>query len=106
MAQPGDVGRHLDRWQLTTFTRLGSLGHLDFEFVGVHQIFRCHTEAARSNLLDAVVGLGIVGIDVRIFATFSGVAAPAEPVHGDAQGAMSFGRNCTQGHSLRTEAAQ
>ena len=53
VTQLADVLRHFRAWQLTTFTGLRALGHLDLNLVRRRQVFSRHTEAARSHLLDA-----------------------------------------------------
>ena len=74
--------------QLTAFAGLGSLRHLDLQFVGVDEILARHTEAARCHLLDrAAPGIAVRQRDepLGILAAFAGVRLPAEAVHGDGQ---------------------
>jgi hypothetical protein len=87
VAHFGDPRVDLGAGQLPTFARLGALRHLDLQFFGVDQVLARHAEAPRRHLLDGAV-LGIApfvgpGVALRVFATFAGVAAPADAVHGD-----------------------
>ncbi len=52
VAQPGDLGRHLVARELAALARLGALGHLDLDLVGVGQVLGRDAEAARRDLLD------------------------------------------------------
>ena len=52
-AEPGNVRGNLLTRKLTTFTRLGTLRHLDFGLVGRHQERRRDTKATGSDLLDS-----------------------------------------------------
>ena len=106
MAQTGDIGRDLNRWQLATFARLRSLRHLDFKLVGVHEVLGGHPEPARRDLVHAVIGFRVGGVDARIFTAFSRIAASAQTIHSNGQRAMGFGRYRTQRHCLRAESAQ
>ena len=49
----GDVLRHLVPGQLTAFTGLGPLRHLDLNLVGADQVLLRHAETAGGDLLDA-----------------------------------------------------
>ena len=71
---------HLGAGQLAALTGLGTLSHLDLEFLGIDQILAGHTKASRSHLLDG----GILGVAVgqgnktfRIFAALAGVGLAA-----------------------------
>ena len=60
--------------QLASFTRLGSLRHFDFQFIGIDEIEGGDTEAARCDLLDVracEIAVRVWLIAHRIFATFS-----------------------------------
>ena len=48
----GDPRVHLVAGELSALARLGALGHLDLQVVGVGQVLRRHAEAARRDLLD------------------------------------------------------
>ena len=104
--QTRDVDGNFAGRKLSAFARLRALRNLDFEFVGVHQIFGSHSEARRRHLLDPVVGLAAVAVDLGVFAALAGIAAAAEAVHGDGESAVRLRRNRAQRHGLRAEAAQ
>ena len=52
VADPGDVLVDLVAGQLAALARLGALGHLDLQLVGVDQVVDRHAEAAGGDLLD------------------------------------------------------
>ena len=52
MTQPRDVVIDLVSGQLAALAGLGALRHLDLDLVGIHEVRRGHTEAARCHLLD------------------------------------------------------
>ncbi|EKE16730.1 MAG: hypothetical protein ACD_10C00834G0001 [uncultured bacterium] len=52
MTQEANVFGNLVARQLTAFTRLGALRHLDLNLIGIDQIFGRDAEAAGSDLLD------------------------------------------------------
>ena len=106
MPQPRDVCSHFLRRQLPAFAGFGALRHLDLDLVGVHQIFGGNAKAPGSHLLHAIVGFGMMAVEVRIFPTLAGIGASAEPVHGRSQRAVRLGRNRPQRHRLGAEAAQ
>ena len=47
----GDDLVDLKAGQLSALTRLGTLCHLDLYFLGIDEVFGCHTETSRSHLL-------------------------------------------------------
>ena len=47
MPQLGDLLGYLVTGQLAAFTRLGPLGHLDLQHVGVGKVLDCHSENGR-----------------------------------------------------------
>ena len=51
MARLGYDFVHLEAGQLSALAGLGALCHLDLQLLGIDQIFRGHTEAARGYLL-------------------------------------------------------
>ena len=53
VAQATDVVRHLAARQLTAFTGLGTLRHLDLNLIGTAEVLGGHAKSARSDLLDA-----------------------------------------------------
>mmetsp|Transcript_21480 Transcript_21480/g.44151 ORF Transcript_21480/g.44151 Transcript_21480/m.44151 type:complete len:370 (-) Transcript_21480:714-1823(-) len=50
--QSGDVFRNLGAWQLTTFTGLGTLCHLNLELLGGDKEFRGDSESTTGDLMD------------------------------------------------------
>ena len=80
---------HLITRQLTTFTRFSTLGDLDLDLIGVHQILRGDTETAGSDLLDGRAERQPILTRCEasgILATLSGVAASMYLVHGHGHG--------------------
>ena len=125
--QHGDVGADLLPGELTALTGFRPLGHLDFDLLGAHQVFRGHAKAPRSHLLNRGAGRVAVpqalqvregggqavfvhivqgGVAARIFAAFAGVGLAANPVHGDRQHLVGFRRQRTEGHAARAEPLQ
>ena len=133
VALHADVFRHLAAGQLTAFTGLGTLRHLDLDLIGRHQVLGRHTKAAGSDLLDlgaqAVtvtqfdIGLDLlfaddgrqrfalldrdtlqfIAVALGVFAAFTGVALATNAVHGHGQCRVGFGRDRTQRHRPRGE---
>ena len=88
VADLADVFIDLVAGKLPAFARLGALGHLDLQLVGVDEIFGGHAKPRRGDLLDgaaAAVAVGIALESVGVFAPFAGVALPADAVHRDRQ---------------------
>jgi hypothetical protein len=106
MPQARNVGGHLLRRKLPALARFRSLGNLDFQFVGVHQVLGGHTKPSRGHLLHAIVGFALLGVDAGILSAFPGIASSAEAVHGDGQGAVRLRRDCAQRHRLCAKPAQ
>src|SRR5919204_6207773 len=52
MPGTGDPRVHLEAGQLAALPRLGALGHLDLQVVGVDQVVAGHTESPGGDLLD------------------------------------------------------
>ena len=80
--------RHLDAGQLPAFTGLGALCDLDFDLAAVVQIFRCHTEPPRCDLLDCtgrIVAIGAGLVARCILAAFTGIGFGPDTVHRDRQ---------------------
>ena len=50
--QLGDVFRYLMAWQLTAFTGLSTLRHLDLNLIRTSQVFGSHTETTGCDLLN------------------------------------------------------
>src|SRR5262245_44104896 len=92
--------------KLSTFAGLGSLRHLDLKLIRADKVLTGYTKARRSDLLDRAVPRVAVCIrDVarRIFATLSGVAAPADTVHRYGERFVSFLADRTKRHCARCE---
>ena len=113
--------------QLTAFARLGALGHLDLDLIRVGQVLGSHAETTRGHLLDRRaqriaglqfdiafdttladdVGEHLARLDLAetagIFAAFTGVRLAADPVHGDGQRGVRFGRDRAQRHGAGGE---
>ena len=93
LAHPTDVIVNLVTGKLTALTGLGTLGHFDLQVGGVYQVIWGDAKPARSHLLDSAaagIAVGVGGIAAVVLAAFAGVAASTHPVHGYAQGFMSF----------------
>ena len=92
---------NLVRRQLATLARLGTLGHLDLQIVGVHQVFARHSESRRRNLLDRRsfrVAIRHRHISLGIFTTLTGIALGTDSIHRNRQVFVSFRRNRTVTH--------
>src|SRR5450759_2743598 len=91
--------------QLTTLSRLGTLGHLDLDVVGLGEIERGHPEAARGNLLDRRAAHRVQQT-ILVLPTLSGVRPATKAVHrhGDrlvrllADGAVAHRSGAEPGH--------
>ncbi len=100
----GDPGIHLRTRQLSALTRFCALRHLDLNFTRLNQIFTRHTKAARCDLLDRAilrVAVRFRRVTRRILAAFSGVALPADTVHGHGQRFMRLFADGTVRHGTR-----
>jgi hypothetical protein len=107
VAGAGDPRVDLEARQLAALPRLGALGDLDLEVVGVDQVLAGHAEAARGHLLDGAapqVAVGVGGVAVGVLAALAGVGAAADPVHGDGQVLVRLGRDGAVGHGAGGEA--
>ena len=103
-AQPGDQFVHLAARQLAALARLGALGDLDLQHLGVDQVGRGDAEPARGDLLDLRHPRGTVA--GRVLAALAAVRAAAQAVHGLGQGLVRLGRERAQGHGGGVEAAE
>ena len=99
------IGVDLVAGQLAALARLGALGDLDLQHVGVDQVVRRHAETSRRHLLDlGVLPLGAVtGRDPRR-PRRSWSARPA--VHGNGQRLVGFRRERAEGHAGGVEARE
>src|SRR5262249_10935218 len=86
---------------------LGALGHLDLQFLGIHEIDAGDTESPGSHLLDrAILRIAVRFYDIalRILATFTRVALAAYSVHGNGERLMRFLADRAIGHRAGLEA--
>ena len=93
--------------QLAAFAGLGTLRHLDLHHVRIDKIFRRHTEATRSHLLNGRThGVAIRHwlIAIRLFAAFARIRLAADAVHRNGERRMGFARYRAVGHCARCEA--
>ena len=89
----GDLFGHLVARQLPAFARLGALGHLDLQHLGVGQVVDRHAEPPAGHLLDRAIGRIAVGqrqVTPGIFTPFARVRHAAEPVHGHSHGLVGL----------------
>ena len=89
----GDPRVHLVARQLAALARLGALGHLDLQVVGVHQVLAGDAEATRRHLLDgraAQVAVVVGHVAIGVLAALAGVALAADAVHGDGEGLVGL----------------
>src|SRR4029077_870518 len=106
-AQLADVAVDLRARQLAALARLGALGDLDLDLVGLHQVADRHPEAARGHLLDrraARVAVREGDVAARILAALARVRAAAEAVHRDRQGLVRLRRARAEAHRPGGEA--
>ena len=100
----GDPRVHLVARQLATLARLGALGHLDLQVIGVRQVLGRHTEPARRHLLDRRP-TGRVVQPVGVLAALARVRLGAEAVHRHGQRLVGLGRDRPVAHRAGREAA-
>ena len=98
----GDPGIDLLSRQVSPFSGLGSLGHLDLDLPGGAQILAGDAEAARGHLLDGTVSLRAQPF--RHLAPFSGVGLAPQPVHGNGQTLVGLLGDGAVGHGAGLEA--
>src|SRR5690606_15972285 len=86
IANAGNLRINLVAGQLSSFTGLGALSHLNLYFLSVDQVFTGHPESSGRHLLDGTttrVAVGTKNIPTGIFTSFSGVTLTANTVHGN-----------------------
>ena len=108
VACPGYHFVHLETGKLSAFTGLGALGYLDLYFVRVHQILCRDAETSRSHLLDGAAQAGAVFAwreACPVFATFTGIAASVQPVHGNRHRLVCLLADGAVGHGARDKTA-
>ena len=101
VADAGDFLVYFVARQLSAFARLGALGHLDLQFLGVDQVFAGDAETAAGHLLDGATAAVAVGVGLeahRVLAPFARVALAADAVHGNRQRLVRLARNRTVRH--------
>ena len=107
VADAGDLTVDLVPRELPPLARLGPLGHLDLELLGVDEVQARDAEAAAGHLFDlrvlAVAG-GIELVADRVLAPFAGVAPAAEPIHGDRERLVGLLRDRAVRHRAGGEA--
>ena len=95
---------HLAGRELTAFTGLCALSHLNLQILGMTEIVDRDTETARCNLADGGTANFTVrprSIAIRVFTTFTAVAHGSHAVHGDSDGFVSFGAQGAKAHGAR-----
>ena len=108
VTQLGNVHADLVTGKLPPLTRLGTLGHLDFDFLRARQIGGTDAEAPGSDLFDGAVGPVAIFETLEsagILATLSTVRLAANAVHRNGQCLVSLGTKSTKRHSSRGETA-
>ena len=101
VAHLGDPRPDLVSGELAPLARLGALGHLDLDVVGLDEVLAGNAEAPGGRLLDGAapgVAVGVEHIPAGILSALSGVRLPAEAVHGDRQGLVRLGGDRAVGH--------
>ncbi|CAB4704754.1 unannotated protein [freshwater metagenome] len=93
---------HLVTGQLTALTGFGSLGHLDLQIVGVHQVLAGNAEAATGHLLDRAAPLRVVQT-LGILAALTGVALGADRVHRHGERLVRLSADAAVAHRSGTE---
>ncbi len=109
VAQTGDQLGDLVAGELATFAGLGALGDLDFDLLGMGEIFGGDSKAGGRHLLHLVIqdrrSSGIVRVGGRIFPALAGIRAGAELVHGLGDGLVRLRAQRAQRHGGSDEAA-
>ena len=88
--------------ELSAFTRLCTLRHLDLDLFCMYEVIGSNTETSGSDLLDRThlrIAVRHSLISFRILTAFTGVGLTAQTVHGDGQSLMCFLTDGTVGHS-------
>ena len=100
-----DPGVDLVTRQLTALTRLGTLGHLDLDVVGVREVLGGDAEAARGHLLDCRPS-GRVVQALGVLPAFSGVRFRSDGVHRHGEGLVRLRRDRSVRHRPGRETLQ
>ena len=107
VAHLGDELIHFMARQLAAFTGLGTLGHLDLQVVGIHQVIRGDSETGGSDLLDGAAPQVAIGIRFEagfIFPALARVGFGAYAIHGNGKGLVRFLRNGAERHGASGKA--
>ena len=102
----GDPRVDLVARELATFARLGPLGHLDLEVVGVDEVLARDAEAPGGDLFDGAapqVAVRVGDVAVGVLSPLARVGTPPEAVHGDGQRLVGFPGDRTVRHGSRGE---
>ena len=94
---------HLSPGQMAALARLGSLRHLDLDFLRAAEVSRRHTEASRCDLLDRTVP--VRAEPRRVLSALAGVGFTAEGIHRLRQRLMRLLRDRPEGHGPCLEPA-
>src|SRR5690606_10695858 len=103
VARARDPRVHLARRQLTALARLGALGELDLDVVGVREVHARDAEAPRCDLLDRAAPLGVEQA-LDVLAALARVRLRAEAVHRDRKRLVRLARDRAVTHGARREA--
>ncbi|CAB4609383.1 unannotated protein [freshwater metagenome] len=94
-------------WELTAFTWLCTLCHLDLKVVGIDEVFARNAKAAGCNLLDcrtSRIAVGKRDETLGVFATFARVRFATQAIHGDRKILVCLSRDRAVGHRSGGEA--
>ena len=92
---------------MSALARLCALRHFYLNLVGGSEVFGCHAEASRSDLLDggaAVFLRSLGGKALVALAALAGIGLAVQPVHGDCQRLVRLLRDGSVGHRAGLEA--
>src|SRR5579872_1037807 len=106
MSEPGDDLIHLMTRKLPTFARLSALGHLDLEFVRIHQIISGYSKTCRSHLLHSAapqIAIRIRAEAFFIFPAFPGIRLATNAIHRDGKRLVGFLADRSERHGARCE---
>ena len=101
MAHARDHLVHFVARQLAAFARLGALGDLDLQIVGIDEIVCGDAEAGGRDLLDGAAAQVTVGVGLEarfVFAAFAGVGLSLDAIHGDGERFVRFLADRAEGH--------
>src|SRR5680860_549758 len=102
VAQAGDVGVDLVARKLSALARLGALGDLDLDLVGVDEVLDRHPEATGGDLLDGRAPLVVEA--GAVLAALAGVRLAAAPAHRAREPLVGLRRQRAEAHPAALEA--